>query len=161
MFFARVLLFEEVVDAINLRTARDPRVAQPVRAIHEYHHRDEARHLAFGREMLRRLWLEHAAAWSARERAATAAHLDGYLASVGRDLCSVDALRAAGLSEPHMLRRVALSSAAHARRLQAASLRPRRLLVSLGRAPEAITFDSLVAFEAGDPLARGCRSRAT
>jgi hypothetical protein len=43
LFFARVLIFEELVDSYNAAMARDVRLAQIVRAINRFHHADESR----------------------------------------------------------------------------------------------------------------------
>ena len=49
LLFGRLLVTEEIIDALDLAIAGDPAVHPRVRALHEAHHADEARHLAFGR----------------------------------------------------------------------------------------------------------------
>jgi hypothetical protein len=123
VFFARVLLFEGIVDHYNRIMAGDARLAPAVRAIHRYHHRDEARHLAFGRLITRRLW---------RGDQGAARGLRDYLVSVGRELVSVDAYRLAGVADPYETRRAVLASPAHRRRLAEAAAAPCRLFAKLG-----------------------------
>lgn len=53
--FARIFIFEEVGDYFNVAVARDPRVHPLIREINAAHHEDEARHIAFGAELLRHL----------------------------------------------------------------------------------------------------------
>src|SRR5262245_39849482 len=52
LFFARAMLFEEIVDVYNRRMAHDDRLEPAARAINLMHHRDEARHLSFGRRLV-------------------------------------------------------------------------------------------------------------
>jgi hypothetical protein len=132
LFFGRVVLFEDLVDRFNVACARDARLPASVREIHRRHHRDEARHLLFGREMLRRLWSAHRPGWPEATLAALAAQLRQFLAATWRELFSVDAYRAAGLERPLELRRAALASSAAAERLRWAAGRGLHLLEELG-----------------------------
>ena len=50
LFFARAVVFEEIVDVYNRRMARDDRLNPLVREINAMHHAEEKRHLAFGRQ---------------------------------------------------------------------------------------------------------------
>ena len=49
LFFAKVLIFEEIVDVYNMAMAKDSRLPAIVRRINLAHHLEESRHLAFGR----------------------------------------------------------------------------------------------------------------
>ncbi|MBA3771537.1 MAG: diiron oxygenase [Ramlibacter sp.] len=53
--FAKIQLFEEIVDHFNMRVAGDSSIHPFIRELNGVHHRDESRHIAFGREMV--LWL--------------------------------------------------------------------------------------------------------
>lgn len=55
MVFGRILIAEELCDAFNMRMAEDTRLPALVQQINLVHHRDEARHIAFGRQMMRSL----------------------------------------------------------------------------------------------------------
>ena len=48
MVFGRILIAEELCDAFNMRMAEDTRLPALVQQINLVHHRDEARHIAFG-----------------------------------------------------------------------------------------------------------------
>ena len=52
LVFARILIFEEIVDFYNVTMGKDPSLPPIVRKLNETHHRDESRHVAFGRELL-------------------------------------------------------------------------------------------------------------
>jgi hypothetical protein len=67
MVFGRILIAEELCDAFNIRMADDKRLPALVQQINRVHHHDEARHIAFGRQMMRAL----------SERAAATAGQDG------------------------------------------------------------------------------------
>ena len=49
LFFAKVLIFENLADYYNLRQAADERLDPIARFINHNHHVEESRHLAFGR----------------------------------------------------------------------------------------------------------------
>jgi hypothetical protein len=55
MVFGRILIAEELCDAYNIRMAEDKRLPALVQQINRVHHRDESRHIAFGRQMMRTL----------------------------------------------------------------------------------------------------------
>jgi hypothetical protein len=55
MVFGRILIAEELCDAFNMRMAEDTRLPDLVQQINRVHHRDESRHIAFGRQMMRTL----------------------------------------------------------------------------------------------------------
>src|SRR2546425_4636400 len=60
IFFAKVLVFEEIVDVYNVAMSRDERLVPLARRINLLHHRDEARHLVFGRRIVADLFARHA-----------------------------------------------------------------------------------------------------
>jgi hypothetical protein len=67
MVFGRIMIAEELCDAYNIKMAEDTRLPALVQQINRVHHHDEARHIAFGRQMMRAL----------AERAAATAGPDG------------------------------------------------------------------------------------
>ncbi len=71
MVFGRILIAEELCDAFNIKMADDTRLPALVQQINRVHHHDEARHIAFGRQMMRAL----------AERAASTAGKDGLRAA--------------------------------------------------------------------------------
>ena len=58
LVFARILIFEELVDFYNLRMARDTTLPEIIRQVNRIHHQDEARHIAFGRKLIALLYQE-------------------------------------------------------------------------------------------------------
>jgi hypothetical protein len=67
MVFGRILIAEELCDFYNVKMQQDARLPALVQQINRVHHSDEARHIAFGRQMMRALC----------ERAASVAGEDG------------------------------------------------------------------------------------
>ena len=55
LVFARIVLFEEIGHYFNIQNYKDERVHPFVRSINEAHFNDEARHITFGRRVLREL----------------------------------------------------------------------------------------------------------
>jgi hypothetical protein len=55
MVFGRILIAEELCDTFNMKMAEDKRLPALVQQINLVHHRDESRHIAFGRQMMRSL----------------------------------------------------------------------------------------------------------
>lgn len=53
LFFGRVFVLETFLDFLNTRAMRDKTIDETARQIHEYHHFEEARHIAFDRETIR------------------------------------------------------------------------------------------------------------
>lgn len=97
LFFARVLVFEEIADAYNRRIAADEDVWPLVRAIHRYHAEDEARHLAFGRTVVADLWNEHASAWSPEIVHGVRTHLSSFREATLRSYVNPRVFREAGI----------------------------------------------------------------
>ncbi len=101
LFFAKVMIFEEVVDHYNHRMANDIRLAPIAREINRLHHLDETRHLAFGRLLVKDLFDRHCPAWSAETLAAVRATLLGFVESMWRQYYNPDAYRDAGIANSH------------------------------------------------------------
>ena len=55
LIFARILLLEELVDYFNMTMANDNSLPEIVCQVNRIHHRDESRHVAFGRELVHTL----------------------------------------------------------------------------------------------------------
>ena len=103
LFFAKVLIFEEIADGFNQLMARDERLAPLARRINLHHHRDESRHLVFGRAMTARLFATHAPSWPAGRLEAIRRYLAAYLAATWREYYNPSAYRDAGLADPWRL----------------------------------------------------------
>jgi P-aminobenzoate N-oxygenase AurF len=130
LFFARVLLFEEIVDRYNVTMAGDDRLAGVARAINQRHHLEESRHLAFGRRVVRRLGEQARQAWTGREARFVAGELDAFLTATWREYYSTRCYHDAGVPDPWGARQQAWE-AGRARRAEF-SRRPLELLVEAG-----------------------------
>ena len=98
LFFARVLIFEEVAHFYNKAIASDPDVWPLAREINRYHAEDESRHIAFGRLQVEELWGRIAAPWSADEKKRIGSYLSRYTTTVLRSYVNPGVYRAAGLA---------------------------------------------------------------
>ena len=82
LLFARIYLFEEIVDEYNRIMAADNRIVGITREINRIHHLEESRHLAFGRKFIGKQLTEHSASWDHATRAHIKCHLESYLAMI-------------------------------------------------------------------------------
>ncbi|KJK56560.1 diiron oxygenase [Saccharothrix sp. ST-888] len=114
LVFARILIFEELVDHFNSRMALDDRLHGTIRAINRIHHQDESRHIAFGRELVTALFEDVRRTCSAAELQEIAAYLRRYLAYSFESLYNPQVYRDAGIENPLELRRELLESPARA-----------------------------------------------
>jgi hypothetical protein len=135
LFFAKVLVFELIVDAFNQRMAKDDRLHPLVREINRRHHEDESRHLAFGRLVVEELWARHAPGWTDATRDGVKAYMAAYLETTWREYYNPDVYRDAGIADPYRVAREAFASpAARARRDELGS-RCTRVLTEIGLLP--------------------------
>jgi len=100
LFFAKVLVFEEIVDVYNKRMAKDERLVPIARQINFLHHRDESRHLAFGRLHLKNLFAKYAPTWRAETRDGVSEYLKNYIATTWKEYYNPAAYKDAGLDNP-------------------------------------------------------------
>ncbi|WP_329625272.1 diiron oxygenase [Streptomyces sp. NBC_01255] len=105
LVFARILIFEQIVDHYNVHLAADDRLHPTIRHINRLHHQDESRHIAFGCRLVHLLWerllrsgLDDAARHDLR------AYLDRYLAISIGSFYSPAVYRDAGLPGGYALR---------------------------------------------------------
>lgn len=110
VFFAKVLVVEELSDVYNVAMAADKRLAPIVREINHVHHVDEARHIHFGRAYLKQLWDRYAPLWAEDRRQSFRTWLVEYINACWRDFYSPYVYRDAGLKDPYSVRELALSS---------------------------------------------------
>ncbi len=108
-FYCKVMVVEELGDYYNVAIDRDERVDPLVREINRVHHRDEARHLAFGRVHLAELFERHAAGWTAEALSSFRGWLAEYLRAAWGDFYNPTMYRDAGLDSAYELRQLALS----------------------------------------------------
>ncbi|MFN0009247.1 MAG: diiron oxygenase [Planctomycetota bacterium] len=101
LFFAKVLIFEEIVDVYNLRMSKDERLEPIARRINLIHHLEETRHLAFGRAITAELFERHAPRWGAETRRSVSEYLVAYLRATWKEYWNPDVYADAGLEDPY------------------------------------------------------------
>ncbi|MGH3546983.1 MAG: diiron oxygenase [Pseudonocardiaceae bacterium] len=80
LVFARILIFEQIVDHYNVHMAADERLHPTVRHINRLHHQDESRHIAFGARLVHLLWKQIVdAGLDAERRRTTGNYLNRYI----------------------------------------------------------------------------------
>lgn len=102
--FGRILIAEEMCDYFNAAMAEDDRLPGICRQINRVHHQDEARHIAFGRQMMRVLGERAAAELSEDDRSAIRTYLARYISVCLRSFYNREAYADAGLAEPGAIR---------------------------------------------------------
>ncbi len=99
LLFARINIFEEIVDHYNKTMANDERLAEVAREINRIHHFEESRHLAFGRAFLRTSMQRHVDDWDADRRSTLREHLSGYLHYLWKQYYNPDVYRDVGIED--------------------------------------------------------------
>lgn len=132
LFFARVMLFEEMVDLYNRRMAKDERLVPLSREINWLHHFEEARHLAFGRRVVEELQAEHESGWEPDVRARIAEELVQFLEATWKEYFNPEVYRDAGMDDPYGLRRRLLANDVVGERRSDLCGRAARTLVKTG-----------------------------
>lgn len=113
LVFARLLIFEELVDVFNRRAGSDERLDPTIRTINELHHRDESRHIAFGRSIACHLFGEAKARVDESELAGAERYLKRYMVASVASLSNPAVYADAGLQAPYRIRRELLADPAH------------------------------------------------
>jgi hypothetical protein len=101
LFFARTLVFEEVVDVYNQRMAKDERLAPVARRINRLHHQDETRHLAFGRQIVVELFRRVAPTWDPDTLEGVRRYLSAWVGATWREYYNPACYADAGLPDPY------------------------------------------------------------
>jgi hypothetical protein len=115
LVFSRILLFEEVVDYYNTTMANDPALHETIREVNRIHHRDESRHIAFGRELVAMLFESVAPGLTAGQRSEVESYLKNYLAVSLNSFCNPTVYRDAALDAiPGLRGRVLADPGRHA-----------------------------------------------
>jgi hypothetical protein len=104
LVFARVLIFEELVDYYNSRMALDEQLHETIRQVNRIHHQDESRHIAFGRELVKILFEDVRRSSSEEELRQIEGYLKRYMIYSFESLFSPHVYRDAGISDPLGLR---------------------------------------------------------
>lgn len=104
LIFARILIFEELVDHFNMCMGKDATLAPLVRQINWVHHEDESRHIAGGREIVKSLYAKLAPSLTKEKFDALAGYLKSYLTASMESFYSASAYKDAGLPNPFRCR---------------------------------------------------------
>ncbi|MFE6918202.1 diiron oxygenase [Streptomyces rubiginosohelvolus] len=137
IIFARILIFEEIVDYFNAHMATDEALPHIAREINRVHHQDESRHVAFGRMIFSDL-LGQVAKRDPEEVPAVAAYLESYLQYSIGTLYNPAAYRDAGIPNALALRRQALEHPARLLAHDQILKRTRKFLTRAGAGRELI-----------------------
>ncbi len=105
LFFANVLIFEEIVDVYNRTSGRDARVEPISRELNRLHHFEEARHLAFGRKILADLYREYAPQWRAQVHSRVRQSLVAFLQATWGEFYNPAVYADMGWPDPYRMRR--------------------------------------------------------
>jgi len=132
LFFARAMLFEEMVDVYNRRMAKDQQLVPLSREINWLHHFEEARHLAFGRRLVEELYATHGAGWPDNVRRRITDELVQFLEATWKEFFNPEVYKDAGLPDAYALRREVLADESVAARRIALCTRCARTLLKVG-----------------------------
>jgi len=125
LFFAKVMIFEEVVDRYNWLQGRDERLHPVARFINNNHHFEEARHLIFGRRLVEAMWAACVPGWDEQQITELREELAQFLVTSWREYYNPDMYADAGLDQPYELAEEAWQAPAqreHRRRMSAKCL---------------------------------------
>lgn len=79
LVFARILIFEELVDYFNSSMEKDDSLHETIRLVNRIHHQDETRHIAFGRELVSLLYQDLRTTASEEDLTFVEGYLERYL----------------------------------------------------------------------------------
>ncbi len=102
--FGRILIAEELCDFFNTTMADDDRLPQICRDINRVHHEDEARHIAFGRQIMRALRDEAVEQAGPESLGEVGRYLGRYIGVCLRTFYNREIYADAGLPNPGMIR---------------------------------------------------------
>jgi hypothetical protein len=104
LVFARILIFEELVDHFNIRMGRDSSLQPIVQELNQAHHDDEWRHIVMGRKLVDHFYEPLHARGDQALLASLDDYLQRYLVTSIQSLYNPAAYRDAGLPDPYRLR---------------------------------------------------------
>lgn len=100
LVFSRILIFERIVDYFNARMGSDKALHPTIQAINRIHHQDESRHIAFGCQLVKILFLRLLDEGSPAEIERAKAYVPRYIEASVRGLYEPRVYRDAGIEEP-------------------------------------------------------------
>jgi hypothetical protein len=105
LVFARILIFEELVDHFNSKMSLDQSLHETIRQINRIHHQDESRHIAFGRELVQVLFERFREYATDEELSQVSDYLKRYMEFSFESLFNPQIYRDAGIDKPLEVRR--------------------------------------------------------
>ncbi len=108
-FFCKVMVVEELGDYYNVVMMRDKRIHPLVQELNFVHHRDESRHLGFGREHTKEVWEKWSPTWSPEVLQRFRDWLGAYVKSSWNDFYNPAMYKDAGLADPYEVRQKVLA----------------------------------------------------
>jgi hypothetical protein len=132
LVFSRILIFEELVDHYNLRMAEDDSLPETVRRINWIHHRDESRHIAFGRELVSLLHSRLRDRLAPDELAGIRQYLHSYFQFCLHSFYSLPAYDDAGIDDPIAFRTELISDPGRVELHQRIARKPLAFLRKIG-----------------------------
>lgn len=140
LVFVRILVFEEIVDYFNLRMGKDETLHPIIQQVNSIHHMDESRHIAFGREIVRKLY-QHVRETQPEEKVRQAQDYIGrYIAASVQSLYSPSVYRDAGVADAYGLRTELLADPARLEADRKAIKRTMEFMVSNGILREEVAL---------------------
>lgn len=127
-YFAKVLVFEEIVDVYNVTMAKDERLEPVARRINDMHHRDETHHLAFGRAIV----CDLADELDPAARAEVRDYLGEYIRTVWREYYNPTVYAELPIPDPYQVAAAAFDSTARQEQRRQVSARLHRSLSEAG-----------------------------
>lgn len=132
LFFAKTMIFEEIVDRYNWVQARDERLEPIARFINHNHHFEESRHLIFGRKLVAALWEACSPGWSAETVEEIRGDLAQFFVATWREYYNSDVYADVGLADPWELAESAWSADAQRAHRREVSTKCVGLLTDIG-----------------------------
>lgn len=109
LVFSRILLFEEMVDYYNTMMAEDAELHPTIQEVNRIHHKDESRHIAFGRELVAMIFSQIRERLDADAARDIENYLKRYLRTALDSFCNPAVYRDAGLAGITDIRRRVLA----------------------------------------------------
>jgi hypothetical protein len=105
MVFARILIFEEIVDYFNVYMGSDDRLPKLIQQINQVHHQDESRHIAFGRQIVAQYYRELRQKLNSEQLMEVENYIQQYIITSVESLYNPAVYKDAGVNEPYQVRR--------------------------------------------------------
>ena len=103
LFFAKVFIFEEIVGTFNKRMAQDMSLNTLAREINYNHHKEETRHLVFGKDMVKELYQIHSPKWSQEKKQEISDYLKSFIVLAWREYYNPSVYQDCKLKNPFEL----------------------------------------------------------